>query len=93
MVLHVTSTPTLIKRQVTHVISRTRPSRFSACNIESWEWPGDEARSTHKAVSEELKLQYPFISRGLSIKRFCDAHNFHNIIRRTPGYGGEDLCT
>ena len=27
-----------------HVIPRTRPSRFSICNIKSWEWPGDEAR-------------------------------------------------
>ncbi len=26
-----------------HVTSDTRPSRFSACNTESWEGPGDEA--------------------------------------------------
>ena len=25
------------------MILDTRPSRFSACNIESWEWPGNEA--------------------------------------------------
>ena len=29
---------------VIHVTSRTRPSRFSACNIESWVGPGDEAK-------------------------------------------------
>ena len=28
---------------VTHVTSDTRPSRFSVCNIESWEGPGDKA--------------------------------------------------
>ena len=28
---------------IAHVISDTRPSRFSACNIENWEGPGDEA--------------------------------------------------
>ena len=27
----------------THVILDTRPSPFSACNIEKWVWPGDEA--------------------------------------------------
>ena len=27
------------------MICDTWPSRFSACNIESWEWPGGEARS------------------------------------------------
>ena len=27
------------------MICDTRPSRFSACNIERWEWPGGEARS------------------------------------------------
>ena len=30
-----------------HVISRTRLSRFSTCNIKSWEWPGDEASRLH----------------------------------------------
>ena len=29
---------------IAHVISDTRPSPFSACNIEKWVWPGDKAR-------------------------------------------------
>ena len=33
----------LSRHDVAHVTSHTRPSRFSACNIESWVGPGDEA--------------------------------------------------
>lgn len=43
-----------------------------------------EDRATHKVVSEELKLIYPWISRGLSsrsIRRFCEAHDFHATSR------------
>ena len=32
------------------MIYDTRPSRFSACNIESWEWPGDKATCTPHAL-------------------------------------------
>ena len=35
--------PRSIIRDVTCVTSRTRPPPFSACNIEKWVWPGDEA--------------------------------------------------
>ena len=34
----------LSRHDVAHVTSHTRPSRFSACNIESWVGPGDKAR-------------------------------------------------
>ena len=34
----------LSRHDVAHVTPHTRPSRFSACNIESWVGPGDEAR-------------------------------------------------
>ena len=37
-----------------HVTSRTRPSPFSACNIEKWVWPGNEA-STHV---HQISLHY-----------------------------------
>ena len=43
-----------------------------------------EDGATRKAVSEELKLSYPFVSRGLSnrsIRRFCEAHDFHATSR------------
>ena len=43
-----------------------------------------EDRATHKVVSEELKLLYPWISRGLSsrsIRRFCETHDFHATSR------------
>ena len=43
-----------------------------------------EDRATHKVVSEELNLLFPWVSRGLSsrsIRRFCEAHNFHATSR------------
>lgn len=43
-----------------------------------------EDRATHQVVSEELKLQHPWISRGLSsrsIRRSCEAHDFHATSR------------
>jgi hypothetical protein len=43
-----------------------------------------EDRATHQVVSEELKLLHPLISRGLSsrsIRRFCEAHDFHATSR------------
>ena len=43
-----------------------------------------EDRATHQVVSEELKLLHPWISRGLSsrsIRRFCEAHDFHATSR------------
>ena len=45
-----------------------------------------EDRATYQVVSEELKLQHPWISRGLSsrsIRRFCEAHahDFHAMSR------------
>ncbi len=43
-----------------------------------------EDRATHKVVSEELKLLYPWLSRGLSrrsIRRFCEVHDFHATSR------------
>ena len=36
----------LSRCDVALVTSHTRPSRFLTRNIESWEWPGDEARLT-----------------------------------------------
>ena len=44
--------PRSLSCDVLHVISRTRPSRFSTCNIESWEWPGDEATESDSIVNE-----------------------------------------
>ena len=37
-----------------HVVTCTRPSRFSACNTESWVWPGDKARWRLDIMCETL---------------------------------------
>ena len=43
-----------------------------------------EDRATQQVVDEELKLQHPWISRGLSsrsIRRFCEVHDFYATSR------------
>ena len=45
-----------------------------------------EDRVTHQRLSQELKLKYPYIRRGLSqmsIRRFCEAHDIHASSRIT----------
>ena len=56
----------------TCVTSRTRPSPFSACNIEKWVWPGDKATifvpsvslPARKDLQSEDKLEVPNRRRG-----------------------------
>ena len=52
-----------------------------------------EDKATHQWVSEELKLLHPWMSRGLSsrsIRRYCEAHDYHATSRLTVGYGSGD---
>ena len=38
-------------------------------------------RATHKEISNELKVVYPGVSRGLSVRRFCQANDIHAYSR------------
>ena len=42
-----------------HVTSDTRPSHFSVCNIENWEWPGNEATRNDLRMSKIFLREYP----------------------------------